>query len=65
MANQSLPNSSVPALLVLAYFSNIIVDDRSCAGAVWHVASFELVTLALERFLCTAMSGVVGVQCYD
>lgn len=32
---------------VLLYYTNLVVDGRPCAAAVWHIAAIEFVTMVL------------------
>lgn len=60
-----LPRHHCSSPAVLAYYSNLIVNYRPSADAVWIVASLEFVATALVPFLFAAEHGVVGFSCFD
>lgn len=56
---------TLPTSLGLASYSKLVVDERPGTSVVWHLTAFEIVMMALVRFLYTSERGVVGFQCYD
>lgn len=42
---------TVPNPPVLAYFTNLVADERPGTAAVWHVAGIELVNMTLVQFI--------------
>lgn len=55
---------TVPSTPVLAYYTNLVVEERPGAARVWNTAAIEFITMALVRFLHASECGVVGFQCY-
>lgn len=49
----------------LAYYTNIVIIDRSEETDVWQADALELAILALMHFFIVVERGAVGYACHD